>query len=133
MMVAADADLEGSPATKGEDDSVGWGSLLWGKYRPMVLAGAGVFFFQQCAGINSVVFFSTSVFRDAGVTADVLASVAVGVTNLVGTLIATAIVDRLGRKTLLIGSFGMMVRALGPSTAPPAPPPLGDSSRPFPS
>ena len=47
--------------------------------------GAALFAFQQFAGINAVFYFSTTVFRKAGVTSDVFASVLVGAVNLFGT------------------------------------------------
>lgn len=46
--------------------------------------GAALFAFQQFAGINAIFYFSSTVFRDAGMTSDVAASVLVGVVNLFG-------------------------------------------------
>lgn len=67
--------------------------------------GLLLFAFQQFAGINALVFFSTSVFRQAGVTSDTLASLAVGATNVLGTLIAASIIEKQGRTTLLTNSY----------------------------
>lgn len=44
-----------------------------------------LFLFQQFAGINAVVYFSTQVFRSAGITNDVAASALVGAANVAGT------------------------------------------------
>jgi len=49
-----------------------------------VTIGAVLFAFQQLAGINAIFYFSSSVFKSAGVTSEVGASVAVGVVNLIG-------------------------------------------------
>ena len=49
--------------------------------------GAALFAFQQFAGINAVFYFSSTVFRKAGMTSDMAASVMVGVVNLLGTFV----------------------------------------------
>jgi len=50
----------------------------------VVSVGAALFLFQQMAGINAVVYYSTSVFRTAGVASDVAASALVGAANVFG-------------------------------------------------
>ena len=50
----------------------------------VVSVGAALFLFQQLAGINAVVYYSTSVFRTAGVASDVAASALVGAANVFG-------------------------------------------------
>lgn len=67
--------------------------------------GIILFAFQQFAGINALCYFSTDVFRQAGVQSAALASVAVGATNVIGTLIASALIEKQGRTTLLINSY----------------------------
>lgn len=52
----------------------------------VVLVGMSLFLFQQLAGINAVVYFSTQVFRSAGITSDVAASALVGAANVAGKL-----------------------------------------------
>jgi len=49
-----------------------------------VSVGAALFLFQQLAGINAVVYYSTSVFRSAGIASDVAASALVGAANVLG-------------------------------------------------
>ncbi|GAX75105.1 hypothetical protein CEUSTIGMA_g2549.t1 [Chlamydomonas eustigma] len=67
--------------------------------------GLLLFVFQQFAGINALVYFSSSVFRQAGVASDTLASLAVGTVNVLGTLVAASIIERSGRTTLLKNSY----------------------------
>ena len=84
--------------------------LFQRKYlRPMFLA-ATVAGFSQLAGINAILYYSNYIFEKAGFSksSGLLQSVALGATNLVFTLVAMSLIDKLGRKTLLlIGSVGM--------------------------
>jgi hypothetical protein len=50
----------------------------------VVSVGVALFFFQQMAGINAVVYYSTAVFRSAGIASDVAASALVGASNVFG-------------------------------------------------
>jgi sugar porter (SP) family MFS transporter len=75
---------------------------------PIMLAFL-IAFFNQMSGINAVLYFAPRILELAGLgtRAALLQSVGVGVTNLVFTLVGLWLIDRLGRKTLLlIGSLG---------------------------
>ncbi|KAJ8442485.1 hypothetical protein Cgig2_022368 [Carnegiea gigantea] len=87
------------------EPEAGWSDLFSGRYRKVVSVGAALFLFQQLAGINAVVYYSTSVFRSAGITSDVAASALVGASNVLGTAVASSLMDRQGRKSLLMISF----------------------------
>ncbi|XP_016194756.1 plastidic glucose transporter 4 isoform X2 [Arachis ipaensis] len=90
-----------------------WFDLFSSRYRKVVSVGAALFLFQQFAGINAVVYYSTSVFRSAGIASDIAASALVGASNVFGTVIASSLMDKQGRKSLLITSFtGMAVSML---------------------
>ena len=86
--------------------------LFQRKYlRPMWLA-VTVAGFSQLAGINAILYYSNYIFEKAGFSksSGLLQSVALGATNLVFTLVAMSLIDKLGRKTLLlIGSVGMAI------------------------
>ena len=60
--------------------------------------------FNQLTGINAVIYYTADIFRMAGASkASALSqSVIIGLTNLVMTLVAMALIDRVGRKTLLL-------------------------------
>ncbi|KAK9820324.1 hypothetical protein WJX72_008975 [[Myrmecia] bisecta] len=77
-----------------------------------VLIGCTLFLLQQFSGINAIVYFSSSVFAQAGVKSGALASAAVGAINVVGTMVAASLMDRAGRKQLLTLSFGGMGLAM---------------------
>lgn len=77
-------------------------------YRRAAVTAVTLYLIQQFAGINAIVYFSSSVFRAAGVGSATIASAAVGVANVVGTLIAGQLLDREGRKPLLMRSLTLM-------------------------
>jgi MFS transporter, SP family, arabinose:H+ symporter len=82
--------------------------------RPILLALA-VAAFNQLSGINAVLYYTNDIFAWAGFSrvSGGLQAIAVGAVNLVFTLVAMALIDKLGRKTLLLlGSAGMAI-ALG--------------------
>ncbi|CAL5336385.1 unnamed protein product [Camellia sinensis] len=72
--------------------------------------GGALFILQQFAGINGVLYFSSLTFQDVGITSGALASLFVGLTNFAGTLGALYLMDKQGRKRLMIGSYlGMAI------------------------
>ncbi len=69
-------------------------------------------FFNQLSGINAVLYFAPRIFELTGLgqEAALLQSVGIGITNLIFTLVALYLIDRLGRRTLLIiGSIGYIL------------------------
>lgn len=73
----------------------------------------GLMFFQQLSGINAVIFYTVSIFKDAGSTIDEnLCTIIVGVVNFIAVFIATVLIDRLGRKILLYISDVAMIITL---------------------
>lgn len=79
---------------------------------PAVMTGAGLAVFQQLCGINVVFNYTPRIFHSIGVSQDnqLLQTVFIGIVNLVFTIFAMLLVDRLGRKPLmLIGSAGLCI------------------------
>ncbi|KAL5988061.1 hypothetical protein ACLOJK_035824 [Asimina triloba] len=74
--------------------------------------GGALFFLQQFAGINGVLYFSSLTFHDVGITSSASASFFVGLTNLAGALFALYLMDKQGRKKLIIGSYLGMAAAM---------------------
>jgi sugar porter (SP) family MFS transporter len=86
--------------------------LLCRKYRTPILLAILIAAFNQLSGINALLYYSARIFSMAGAGADLarLQSVIVGLTNLVFTMLAMTVIDRFGRKKLmLIGSVGYIV------------------------
>jgi hypothetical protein len=81
-------------------------------YRGPVLLAVAIAAFNQLSGINAILYYAPAVFRMAGSGQDaaLLQSVIVGGTNLVFTLLAMAVIDRFGRRRLmLVGSVGYVL------------------------
>jgi SP family arabinose:H+ symporter-like MFS transporter len=86
------------------------GFWSWRLRTPIMLAFL-VAFFNQMSGVNAILYFAPRIFELAGYEqqAALLTSVGVGVTNLIFTFVGLWLIDRLGRRTLLIiGSFGYL-------------------------
>ncbi|KAI3451776.1 hypothetical protein Pfo_008441 [Paulownia fortunei] len=107
--VMSDLDAAGQGSSEPE---AGWFDLFSSRYWKVVSVGAALFLFQQLAGINAVVYYSTSVFRSAGITSDVAASALVGAANVFGTTVASSLMDKQGRKSLLLTSFAGMAASM---------------------
>jgi sugar porter (SP) family MFS transporter len=87
-------------------------SLFSSKFRRPILYAVLLAMFNQLAGINAILYYAPKIFEQAGFGKDsaMLQSVGVGFTNLIFTMIAMTVIDRFGRKRLmLIGSVGMIV------------------------
>ncbi|KAM0832236.1 hypothetical protein ACQ4PT_065023 [Festuca glaucescens] len=95
-----------------DDSQASWSELLSKPHNRVALIGGSLFFLQQFAGINGVLYFSSLTFRDVGITSGILASLYVGITNFGGALVASNLMDKQGRKNLLIGSYLGMAFAM---------------------
>ncbi len=83
-----------------------------GKVLPIVWIGIGLSVFQQFVGINVIFYYSSTLWQAVGFTEDdaLTQTVITSVTNIVVTIVAIALIDRIGRRLLLlIGSTGMFV------------------------
>jgi sugar porter (SP) family MFS transporter len=89
-----------------------FGELFTGRLRPMLLVGLVLAIAQQFVGVNTVIYYAPTILSDTGLgnAAALAQTVAVGVTNVVFTIVAVMLLDRLGRRVLLItGTIGLLV------------------------
>jgi len=81
-------------------------------YLRLVLIGIIVGMFNQLTGINAIMYYAPSIFKSAGFADNsaLMQTVLIGATNLIFTIIAMSVIDKLGRKFLLIlGACGMSI------------------------
>jgi MFS family permease len=81
------------------------------KYRTPIALAVAIAAFNQLSGINALMYYGPQIFRMAGASegSDLLQTVAVGGTNLVFTMLAMTVIDRFGRRRLmLVGSLGYL-------------------------
>src|SRR5205807_8196987 len=90
--------------------------LFQTRYRMPVFLAISIGMLNQLSGINAILYYLNDIFERAGfsrISGD-LQSVAVGATNLLFTMLAMSVIDRFGRKILLlIGSVGTAVCLAG--------------------
>ncbi len=87
-------------------------SLFNGLYNKPVFYVVILAMFNQLSGINAIMYYAPRIFEMTGLTKDtaLLQAVSIGVTNMIFTLLAMSVIDKFGRKKLLIiGSFGMVL------------------------
>jgi len=90
-----------------------WADLLTPAMRRPLVVGIGLAMFQQITGINTVIYFAPTIFQSAGLSSasvSILATAGVGAVNVVMTLVAMWLIDKVGRRILLlVGLVGMAV------------------------
>jgi sugar porter (SP) family MFS transporter len=109
---AIDAELdEIKQSIPGEPGS--WRELMQPVAKAALLVGVTLAILQQISGINTVIYFAPKIFSFTGVggdSASILASVAVGVVNVGMTIVAIRLLDRAGRRPLLL--WGTLIMSL---------------------
>jgi sugar porter (SP) family MFS transporter len=83
--------------------------LFQRKYRLPIFLAVTIGMFNQLSGINAILYYSNYIFASAGFSqvSGALQTVLIGAMNLVATLLGMSLIDKLGRKTLLlVGSVG---------------------------
>jgi SP family galactose:H+ symporter-like MFS transporter len=92
-----------------------WSMLREQHLRKPLIIGLGLAAFQQVTGINTVIYFAPTIFQSAGfesASASILATAGVGVVNVVMTVIAIRLMDRAGRRPLLLAGLAVMAVSL---------------------
>lgn len=99
-----------------KEKSVSLKQLLSKTYRPVLFIGITVAIFQQVTGINSIIYYAPVIFKETGIdsASSLMQTIAIGIVNIASTFIAIALVDKIGRKKLLLtGSLLMAISLIG--------------------
>ncbi len=94
-----------------------WADLLGPALRPALVLGIGLGILQRITGINIAFFYGPTIFEFAAMEAvslDILAGLGVGTALLAGQVLSLFLIDRLGRRPLLLLGYGGMVCGLVP-------------------
>ncbi|MDD4899038.1 MAG: sugar porter family MFS transporter [Candidatus Omnitrophica bacterium] len=90
-----------------------WREVFQPWVRPALLVGIALAFFQQATGINTIIYYAPTIFEFAGFGSHrvaILATIGVGTVNVLMTIVAIWLLDKIGRKPLLyIGMAGMTI------------------------
>ena len=81
-------------------------------YSAPIFYAVAIAMFNQLVGINAIMYYAPRIFEMTGLAKDgaLLQAVSIGATNMVFTLVAISVIDKIGRRTLMIiGSFGIIV------------------------
>ncbi|MEO9140427.1 MAG: sugar porter family MFS transporter [Jatrophihabitans sp.] len=110
----ADVDQELREITEAssEEKENGVKDLVSARIRPLLIIGLGLALFQQFVGINTVIYYAPTILADTGLTnsSSITQTVFVGITNVVFTVIAVLLLDRVGRRKLLLtGTVGLIL------------------------
>ena len=107
-----DQEIEDIKKAKDQEESTKLRDLLKPDIRPLLWIGIGLAVFQQFVGINTVIYYAPTILAKTGLTnsASITQTIFVGVTNVVFTMVAVFLLDRVGRRRLLlIGTVGLTV------------------------
>ncbi len=93
-----------------------WSDLLAPTVRPALVIGLGLAIFQQITGINTVIYYAPTIIQAAGISSAsgaILATAGIGLVNVVMTLVSMWLIDRAGRRPLLLTGVAGMAVSLG--------------------
>ena len=92
-----------------------WKVLSSSWLRPTLIIGCMFALFQQIIGINAIIYYAPTIFNEAGLgsATAILGTVGIGAVNVIITIFAIMIIDKIDRKKLLIiGNIGMVASLL---------------------
>ena len=98
-----DTEMEEMKAAERQEEA-GLGELAKRWVRPMLVVGIGLAMLQQLVGINTIIYYAPTIMEATGLDAGVsiLATLGVGIVNVLFTAVSLLIIDRVGRKPLLL-------------------------------
>jgi sugar porter (SP) family MFS transporter len=93
-----------------------WRDLLSPALRPALIVGIGLAVFQQVTGINTVIYYAPIIIQSAGIpsaSGAILTTAGIGVVNVLMTIVSMWLIDRVGRRPLLLTGITGMIVTLG--------------------
>jgi len=93
-----------------------WRDLLSPGLRPALIVGIGLAIFQQVTGINTVIYYAPMIIQSAGISSAsgaILTTAGIGVVNVLMTIVSMWLIDRIGRRPLLLTGIAGMTVTLG--------------------
>ncbi|KAL6572722.1 hypothetical protein OROMI_013680 [Orobanche minor] len=106
-------EIKRSVASTSRRTAIRFADLKMRRYWLPLMIGIGLLLLQQLAGTNGVIFYSTTIFESSGISSGNAATVGVGAIQVIATAVSTWLVDKTGRRILLIvSSFGMALSLL---------------------
>nr|WP_255520825.1 sugar porter family MFS transporter [Saccharopolyspora sp. HNM0986] len=109
-----DAEIDEITVAMREESKFSYRDLFRPGLRPAVLLGFAVAATNQLVGVNAVIYYAPTILQQAGLgaSASILSSVGIGAVNMVFTAIALLMIDRVGRRPLLIGGTSVVIVVL---------------------
>ncbi|CAO2833983.1 unnamed protein product [Amaranthus hypochondriacus] len=105
-------EIKRSVASSSKRTTIRFAELQQRRYWLPLMIGNGLLILQQMSGINGVLFYSSTIFKEAGVTSSNAATFGVGAIQVIATVVTTWLVDKAGRRLLLIVSSSGMTFSL---------------------
>jgi MFS transporter, SP family, galactose:H+ symporter len=93
-----------------------WRDLLSPALRPALVVGIGLAVFQQVTGINTVIYYAPRIIQSAGISSAsgaILTTAGIGMVNVLMTIVSMWLIDRIGRRPLLLTGIAGMAVTLG--------------------
>ena len=112
----AEAELEAILQSSKAESRGRWSELFSATVRPALVIGVGLAIFQQITGINTVIYYAPTIIQSAGISSAavaILATAGIGVVNVLMTLVSMRLIDRAGRRPLLLYGIAGMTLCLG--------------------
>ena len=110
----ASRELSNIRSAIGSEERVEWRELLRPGVRKMVAVGVAIAILGQFMGVNAVLYYGPSIFTDSGLSGgdSLFYQVLVGSVNMLTTVLALLIIDKVGRKKLVYYGVGGMIVSL---------------------
>ncbi|XP_059454828.1 sugar transporter ERD6-like 6 [Corylus avellana] len=105
-------EIKRSVASTSRRSTIRFAELKQRRYWLPLMIGIGLLALQQLSGINGVLFYSSTIFAAAGVTSSNAATFGVGAIQVIATGVSTWLMDKAGRRLLLIVSSSGMTFSL---------------------